>query len=227
MADTDTGDKTEKATPRRLRDAREKGDVPKSQDIGTTFGLVLTVLFLWVAFRSGTERVVELINDTFILIDEPFVDALSRLGGAAIEAGLLISATVLIPVALSATLLEFLQTGPIMTTEKMKPKMSNMNPVEGVKKMFSMDNVVELVKLLFKTALLFLIGWLVVKAAMPQLMLLPTRTPPDIIQAMLHVAVASVRLGAGLLHDDHGPGRCLPTSFLRQEDEDERARHQG
>jgi type III secretion protein U len=57
----------------------------------------------------------------------------------------------------------------VLTFEKLKPQLEHLNPVAGVKRMFSMDNLIEVVKALAKTALLFLVGWLVVKAALPQM----------------------------------------------------------
>jgi flagellar biosynthesis protein FlhB len=58
-----------------------------------------------------------------------------------------------------------------------------MNPVEGVKRMFTMDNLIEVVKALAKTAVLFLLGWLVVKPALNQIVGLarsPTLAPQAI-----------------------------------------------
>src|SRR5262249_53064834 len=95
-------------------------------------------------------------------------------------------AMLLAPVAAVGLLTDFLQTGPVLTFEKLKPKLDHMNPVEGVKKMFSMDNLVEVLKAVAKTALLFLIGWMVVKAALPQIVGL-ARSPsisPQVIGAL-------------------------------------------
>ena len=47
MSDQDSGNKTESATPKRLRDARKKGDVAKSRDLSNTLLLGYMVLFLW------------------------------------------------------------------------------------------------------------------------------------------------------------------------------------
>src|SRR5690606_39198731 len=60
----------------------------------------------------------------------------------------------LLPVALFASLMEFLQTGPVFTLEKMTPKLDHLNPGEGLKRMFNTDKLFEVVKSLVKTALL-------------------------------------------------------------------------
>jgi len=185
----DSGDKTEPATPKKLRDARKKGEVAKSRDIGTTFGLMFAILILWQVLRHGSDRLAKLMIDAFSIVDEPFLSALHRLGADAVQAGLVLSAMVLLPVALFALLLEFMQTGPIVTIEKMLPKMSHLNPAEGVKRMFSMDNMVELIKSVLKTALLFAIGWMVVRSALPDLLLLPQMSPMGMVQALSHVGI--------------------------------------
>ena len=71
----------------------------------------------------------------------------------------------------------------MLAFEKLKPKLEHLNPVEGVKRMFSMDNLVEVLKAVLKTALLLLIGWLVVQAALPQIVGL-ARSPEQPVQVI-------------------------------------------
>jgi flagellar biosynthetic protein FlhB/type III secretion protein U len=58
----------------------------------------------------------------------------------------------------------------VLAFEKVTPKMEHLNPAEGVKRMFSLDNLIELLKSVGKTALLLAIGVLVARALLPQLM---------------------------------------------------------
>lgn len=175
MADkNDGGDKTEKPTPKRLEDARKKGDVSKSREVSTTVGLIA-----WFAVGAGvlglaTRRIHQLWESLFHQIgagwsSEGFHGVLRAAGMQAVESLVLLAALLMLPVAAVGVLTEFLQAGPVLSFEKMKPKLDALNPVEGIKKMFSMDNLVELVKAVAKTALLFLIGWLVIRGAMPDM----------------------------------------------------------
>ncbi|MET0044933.1 MAG: EscU/YscU/HrcU family type III secretion system export apparatus switch protein [Candidatus Thiodiazotropha sp. 6PLUC3] len=84
-----------------------------------------------------------------------------------------LTALLIIPAAIIGTLVEFLQAGPVITFEKVKPNMDHLNPASGLKKMFSMDNLVEVFKSIAKTVLLFIIGWLILKASLPDLVKLP------------------------------------------------------
>lgn len=175
MADkNDAGDKTEKPTPKRLDDARKKGDVPKSKDVTSAVGLLLWLVLFAVAGSFGATRIAALWESLFATIGQGwavtgFAGAARSIGAQAAELAITLVAVLLVPVAAVGLLTDFLQAGPVLTFEKLKPKLENMNPVEGVKRMFSMDNLIEVLKALAKTALLFLVGWLLVKSALPEI----------------------------------------------------------
>jgi flagellar biosynthesis protein FlhB len=57
----------------------------------------------------------------------------------------------------------------VLAWAKLKPSFDKLNPVEGLKRMFSMDNLVEVVKALAKTAILLAIGWIVLRGSLPRL----------------------------------------------------------
>jgi len=116
-----------------------------------------------------------------------FVGAARTIGAQAAEAVVLLVAMLLLPVAAVGLLTDFLQAGPVLTFEKLKPKLDHMNPVEGIKRMFTMDNLIELLKSAAKTALLALIGWLVIRSSLPQMVDLarsPT-LPPGAVGALI------------------------------------------
>jgi type III secretion protein U len=167
MADTDQGgDKTELPTAKKLRDARKKGDVAKSKDLGSAF----VTLFWLLLLGLGSGFVVrEVVSVTQLAIDQstslPFDRAMSDVVSAAFWAMIRISLLTLMPIAVLATLVEFAQVGPISTTEKLKPGFDKMNPVDGLKRMFGKDGLVELVKTLAKALLVMLVVAIVLKGA--------------------------------------------------------------
>jgi len=184
----DSGDKTEKPTPKKLQDARKKGDVAKSKDVTST-----VVLIAWLGLGAlmvgyaGT-RFAALFESLFTTIGQGwmttgYAGAVRTLGSQAFELSLLLVAMLLVPIAAIGTLTDFLQIGPVLTFEKLKPKLDHMNPVEGVKRMFTMDSLIELIKSIAKTALLFLVGWLVIKSALPDIVAL-ARSPHQAPQAI-------------------------------------------
>jgi len=177
MADNDAGDKTEKPTSKRLEDARKKGDVPKSRELTSTAGLIL-----WLALGSAVTgyamlRLTVLFESSFDTIaigwaGTGYTGALRSVGTQAIEAGVLLSLMMLVPASIVGSFTDFMQVGPILAFDKVSPKMENLDPAGGVKRMFSMDNLIEVLKALGKTILLFVLGWLIVRSVLPQLILL-------------------------------------------------------
>jgi type III secretion protein U len=75
-------------------------------------------------------------------------------GWQSVELAVLLVALIVIPVAALGTLVEYLQAGPVLAFEKVAPKLEHLNPADGIKRMFSLDNLVELLKGILKTALL-------------------------------------------------------------------------
>ena len=180
----DSGDKTEKPTPKKLQDARKKGDIAKSKDITSTAGMLVILMLAAVALPILGEQMAALVRASFEVMHEPFELAAPRLGRQAGMTLLLVVGLVVVPVALVGALVEFIQAGPVMSTEKLKPKMENMNPAKGLKRMFSMDNLVELVKSILKTAVVGTIAWLVMRKVLPELPLLVSGRPENVGAAL-------------------------------------------
>ena len=164
----DGGDKTEQPTPKRLRDARKKGDVAKSRDLTATATLLVWLLILVFGAGFAGSRIMSLFDAGFMMVarNQPFAMSAGTLGQNAVTVGLLLSAITLIPAAATGVLSEFLQAGGVFTTEKLKPTLDKMNPVEGIKRMFSMDNVIELLKTLAKALLIGFVTWLVLRGSL-------------------------------------------------------------
>lgn len=182
MADkNDSGDKTEAPTQKRIADARKKGDVAKSKDLTSVAGLFAWLLLTTFGAAFAGDRLAALFNTSFDAIARglPFSQAWADIGATAFWLFVVLTALAMIPVALVGLLAEFLQTGAILSFEKLKPSLDKLNPVEGLKKMFSMDNLAELVKTVAKAALMLLITFLVLRASLPEIAAgLPTGAMP-------------------------------------------------
>jgi type III secretion protein U len=189
MADQNDGaDKTEQPTPRKLQDARKKGNIAKSKDVTST-----TELLVWLALASlglswATLALMGLITAGLDAIGQPFGPSAAVLGRQAWQTLLAITALALLPVAAVGVITEFLQAGPVFATDKLKPRMAHLNPVDGIKRMFSLDNLAELLKSMAKTALLGLVGWLVATSLWPQLPWLASAAAPTVRTALWEVS---------------------------------------
>ena len=86
----DSGDKTEKPTPKKLQDARKKGDIAKSKDITATAGMLVILMLAAVALPLLGEQMAALVRASFEVMHEPFELAAPRLGR---QAGMTITRT--------------------------------------------------------------------------------------------------------------------------------------
>ncbi len=170
MAEKNDGaDKSELPTPKKLRDARNKGDVAKSKDLGS--GLLTGAWLLLFAFVSGfvATELARLASDTLTAATQmPFEQAAPAIGWDALITLVRISLMTLVPVAIIATFAEFIQVGPLFTTEKMKFGLDKLNPMEGLKRMFGKDGLFELVKTLIKVGFVLVIAVIVIRAAISE-----------------------------------------------------------
>ena len=193
MADkNDGGDKTEKPTPKRLDDARKKGDVATSREVTSVVVLAMWIALGALALGVGATRLAALCDSLFTVVGHGwlttgFAGAARALGAQAAQATVLLVAMLVVPAAALGLLSDFLQHGPVLSFEKIKPTLEHLNPVAGIKRMFTMDSLIELVKSAAKTALLLLIGWLVVRSALPEMMELARSTTlrPGAISGLL------------------------------------------
>lgn len=152
------GDKTEKPTPRRLRESRRKGDLAKSKDFSTAIAMIGWVVLLITAAGFLGVRLAAFMGASVARATESdFAATLSELGWNAFWLVLVAGAVTLLPAVVSGLAAEFFQTGALFTTEKLKPSFDKLNPVEGLKRMFSLDNLFELAKTLVKAGLILAI----------------------------------------------------------------------
>ncbi|MCC5892258.1 flagellar biosynthesis protein FlhB [Exiguobacterium sp.] len=146
------GEKTEKATPRKRQDSRKKGQVAKSADLTGAFALF--AMFLMLSFLGpfiGKQLFTltkDLLGPSYLLTDLSngmagmLVDLLLRVG--------LILAPFFIVAVVFGVLVNYLQIGPLFSTEAIQPKLERIDPLKGVKRIVSMKAVVEFLKSLFK-----------------------------------------------------------------------------
>jgi len=99
---------------------------------------------------------------------------------------------VILPLAIFCLAVEFIVVGPVFTSEKMKPKLENLNPAQGLKKMFGINNLVELCKSLAKTIMLAFIFYFAVSSSIGELMQLSTGEEENVAAGMWHIGLRIV-----------------------------------
>lgn len=197
MADQDQGSKTELPTTKKLRDARKKGNVPRVPDVSITLGFMFALLLVWLLLSFLTNGFVALLELALTSPGKPFENTIAAVSDVSLKVFLGVTSLIVLPLALFSLIVEFIVVGPVFTSEKIKPKLSNLNPAEGLKRMFSPDNIVELIKSLFKTLVLALAFYLTVSVLISELVLLPGTDIGNIGDAMLYLTVRILGISCG------------------------------
>ena len=154
----DAGDKTEQPTPRRREEAREEGQIARSQDLTAAVSLVAGILLIRFYGPYMMETLFEL---TRALGAPPAVQA-SELGPWMRQVGLATAKMVLPFLALLviATLVgTVVQSGIVLTWKKLALKPDRLNPVSGFQRIFSSESITRLILGLFKVGLLGAIAY--------------------------------------------------------------------
>jgi len=159
-------DKTEKPTPKKLKDAKQKGQVAKSKEVPSATVLVSVLFFLWAMFPKYLEEFKELMLLPTHFYTQPFESALGAVLQGVFYKVLILSLPVVFIAMIIGIFANLFQVGVMFSFESIKPSLNKLNPAEGIKKIFSMDNLMEFFKSIIK--ILFL-GYLLYKLIMENL----------------------------------------------------------
>ena len=176
MAEDSDLEKTEPASPRRLEQAREEGDVPRSRELATCTVLLAAGLAFWFSGDGLIRRLSHMLASSFSFQREHAFDfdlLMMRLGVSLVDVaiGLAPLAGILVLVALGSPLLI---GGWLFTTKSLEPNFSRMDPLKGIGNMFSVRALVELIKAIGKTLLIGVIAWVVVTSQIDEMLALST-----------------------------------------------------
>ncbi|WP_201713803.1 flagellar biosynthesis protein FlhB [Rossellomorea arthrocnemi] len=161
-----SGEKTEKATPKKRDDARKKGQTAKSQDVNTAIILLAVFLFLTFSASYIGDIVFDLFHQTFqeyMLMDltENTVQVITM--DLMKEIAFLLGPIMLVAL-LAGLFSNYIQVGIMFTTEPLQPKLEKIDPIKGFKRIFSLRAIVELLKSILKIsfvgAITFVVLWM-------------------------------------------------------------------
>jgi flagellar biosynthetic protein FlhB len=165
-------EKTEEPTPKKLQDARKKGDVAMSRDASSavTYLAGISLLFLTAGamaagFREIWQEVIELVRQEAFGADV-FAGALRR----ALTLTFRMLAPVVFPVALVGLLMGFAQVGVILSGHSLKPSLGKLNPLNQLKGIFSVKGIFEFAKSLLKILVVFVVGYAAIRGSLQLLL---------------------------------------------------------
>ena len=192
----DDSQKTEEPTGKRLSDAHEKGQVARSQEVSHWFMILALALVVGIFAPSLSADLGGVLRP---FLEQPHLMALEDGGLRDILAGaaFAILKVSLIPLAiiLAAGLAAgTIQNGIIVTTEQIRPKLSNIGLKRGFKKMFSSRALADFAKGMLKLAIVGTVVWLIVWPDRDSVLVIPTMAVEDML-ALVHDEAIKVIVG--------------------------------
>lgn len=187
----DKSEKTEPPSQRKLDKAREKGDVPKSQEIPAWFILAAG---LGVLAAFGPSMAGGLTRELSVFLSKPHEMSLDNTGALELTAAAVMKVMVVMGLAFGAITAaalagHFVQHGLIFTTSKLEPKLSKLNPIEGVKRVLGPQGWVNFLKGLAKMALVAIAIGIVLWPRQSMLAGLPAVAPAQLMVLFREIAI--------------------------------------
>lgn len=203
MAESESGqDKTEDPTDKRRNDAREKGEIARSKELNTVAVMIAGAGGLLAFGGYLAEALMEIMRSNFslsreVLMDERYMSIFLLASG---KLAILATQPVLLVLLLAALLGPIALGGWLFATGTLAPKFSRMNPLAGIKRMFSVNSLTELLKAIAKFIVILVVALAVLSADRDDLLAIANE-PLD--QAIIHsvqvVGWSAMWMACGLL----------------------------
>jgi flagellar biosynthetic protein FlhB len=178
------GDKTEKATPKKRLEARRKGQVAKSQDLGGAVVLLASLLALSSFGPASWGHMKDAMLRSLTLISTPEVvehGAISKILGSTMLDAALAAAPIALVCMLAGFTTGVLQVGWKPSAEALKPDPKRINPLSGFKNLFGMHFIFESLKTVVKFAVVGAIASIVLFGQLDELGALVGLSPDELL----------------------------------------------
>jgi type III secretion protein U len=180
-------DKTEQPSEKKLEDAREKGQVPVSRDLARLCMLLAVAELCFATEPLWREALFALFETALAGIGRPFLPALGQLLSAVTLLLLAVVFLFWLLCSVVAVAAYWGQFGVLISGEAITPKFDKLNPVNGIKQLFAVKKLIELMLTVFKAGL---IGWIVfnlVREQLPTILALSGGEPKDVFHGFLEL----------------------------------------
>jgi len=183
MADSPGQERTERATGKRRMEARKRGQVALSREIPSALILITLLGVFYFAGSRVLDDLMHLFGGFFGQLHTARLRTISDAGTLAAELcqeGLRLMVPIILPLLVAGLAGNILQIGFEIHVEPLAPKLSKLNPVAGVKRIFSLRGLVEMVKSMVKIVFVAIIAGSVVSGYLTEFPTLVRRDIPAI-----------------------------------------------
>ena len=170
--DGEGGEKTEPATEKKLKDAREEGKVAKSKELTAAFDLIVLflVLKIFISFVGG--NLIGLFSTVYKKMPDFLKESQEQISSVSVTHYLnnvilqfLLTVLPFFAFGVVITILvSIIQVGFKISTKPMAPKLSKFNPINGFKRILSKDSIFELLKSVLKVGIIMYVAYSSVKS---------------------------------------------------------------
>lgn len=168
-----SGEKTEQPTPKKLRDARKKGQVAKSKEVSGTLGLIAVLATIYALGDNFMVAIQEMVILPSTVYTEEFTEAFKIVTMGILEKSLELIIPLVLVAMIAAIAGNVFQFGMLFAPESIKPDIKKISPIGGLKKIFALKNLVEFFKSIIKIIFLSFVVYYVIYSSIGDMVNLP------------------------------------------------------
>jgi flagellar biosynthesis protein FlhB len=196
MSGGSSGEKTEKATPKRIKQARKDGQIGNTPELGAWVGMLAASFVIPNVFKSVMRTAAATIVQVCAVIEQPEPGRAMAVAGHAVTA----SMRAVLPMSLMVGAVGIAsvagQGGIHFSAKALKPKFARLNPLKGIKRMFGPHGVWTLIKSLLKTAALAVVVYISVRKLVPTVLGSGSLPISDLLTICVSTVLGLVRYAA-------------------------------
>ena len=187
-------ERTEKATAKRRQEARRKGQVAQSREISSVLILLTAMGFFYFAGSWMFSNIAEVVSGIYGRLGTLRIEAVSDVSAFSIEIFkkvFLILIPFFVPVVIAGIAGNVGQIGFELHGQPMKPKLTKLNPIAGIKKFFSLKSLVEMVKSIFK---ILVVGGIAYKVVIRETEKFPGLMQQEVSEILLFIGQVAFKI---------------------------------
>lgn len=166
----DDQEKTEEPTSKKIEDARQEGNVPKSQDASAVVVLIIAIVVVIFTLPFIGERIIGLYRFYQSFIGVEFdVKIFEKIVIKTILEMIIMVFPIVLTIMISGIMGNLLQFGFLFTTKPITPNFSKINPLKGLKNLFSLKKLIDALKIILKVGTVFGIAFVFLLKFMQEL----------------------------------------------------------
>lgn len=191
MAENDSSqEKTEEPTEKRKKDAREKGQIARSRELSMAVVMMAGAVSLLMLGGGIVQGLLDVFKKSYVLTRQDIYEL--HIGSNVLVSSGEHALKILLPLFfvlfVSSIIGPALLGGWLFSIESIQPKFSKLNPIEGMKRIFSVKGLMEMIKAFAKFVVVLLFSILVIYFYLPEIMFIANQ---DILVALAHGANVS------------------------------------